>query len=276
VAEVVKITYIFVYGSLRFGFELNHFLKNSRFVGLAFTEGFKMYDLGAYPGVVKGDGVIYGEVYEIDDELLRKLDEVEDYTGSPSDLYVREKIRVYFDPKRRYYLDNVNIYVYNQDISGREVIDEGDYAKYVGMPVLVNYFAYAENTNEKVLLQRGVRTILKKIPAILEDYKIIFDTPCRWGYCANLKEEKGDKVCGYIYVMLENELNALDKAEQHLIKYIRDVVKVKDNIGKEYYAYVYVSSPGEEHKPTEEYLNIIIEGLKSGWGDKCKSAGLNW
>ena len=273
---MVKITYIFVYGSLRFGFELNHFLRNSRFVGLAFAEGFKMYDLGAYPGVVRGEGIIYGEVYEIDDELLKKLDEVEDYTGSPSDLYVREKIRVYFDPKRRYYLDNVNIYVYNQDISGREVIIEGDYAKYVGMPVLVNYFAYAENTNEKILFQRGVRTVLKKIPAILEDYKIIFDTPCRWGYCANLKEEKGGKVCGYIYLMLENELNALDKAEQHLIKYIRDIVKVKDEKGKEYYAYVYLSPPGEERTPTEEYLNIIIEGLKNGWGDRCKSTGLNW
>jgi len=272
--EVSRIPYLFVYGSLRFGFELNHFLRNSRFVGLGFAEGFKMYDLGNYPGVVKGDGIIHGEVYEVSDETLRILDQVEDFNGSPDDLYVREKIKVYFDYKRRYSLDNVNIYVYNQTIEGREVIEDGDYSKYAGMPVILNYFAYAENTNEEILKQRGVTKIFKKIPAILRGYKIVFNTPCRWGYCANLKTEEKGKVCGYIYLMLESELNSLDKAEKHLIRYMRDVVKVEDENNNVYFAYTYLSPSEEgEFEPSHEYVNYILQGIKSGWKN-CISSGL--
>ncbi|BFH72601.1 gamma-glutamylcyclotransferase [Sulfurisphaera javensis] len=267
--------YLFVYGSLRYGFELHHLLSNSRFVGLAFTEGYKMYDLGSYPGVIKGDGIIYGEVYEVDEDTINLLDRVEDYRGRPDDLYIREKTKVYFDDKRKYSLSDVYIYVYNQDISGRDLIDEGDYSKYVRMPVILNYFAYAENTNEEVLRQRGVKKILKKINAIAYGYKMIFNIPCRWKYCANLIEDEKGKVCGYIYVMHEDELNTLDKAEQHLVKYMREVIKVIDEKGKEYYAYAYVSpDKGNQEKPSEEYLSLIIQGLKRGWGNNCISSGL--
>ncbi|AGE72215.1 hypothetical protein SacN8_11355 [Sulfolobus acidocaldarius N8] len=268
---MVDIPYIFVYGSLRFGFELNHFLKNSRFVGLGLVEGYKMYDLGSYPGVVRGDSVVHGEVYEINDELLNVLDEVEDYRGSPDDLYIREKVRVYFDDKRKYYLDNVYIYVYNQDITGRDVIVDGDYSKYVGTSAIFNYFAYAENTNDEILKARGVTKIFKKIPVYLPDYKIVFNVECKWGYCANLTKYENGRVCGYLLMILEDELNLLDSAEKHLVRYIREVFKVYDNNGKEYYACAYVApNISGEHNPTDEYKRYILEGLKG----HCISSGL--
>eukprot|EP00854_Cymbomonas_tetramitiformis_P013853 gene13853-16369_t len=46
-----------------------------------------MYDLGAYPAVVKGTNKIQGEVFEIDDSTLERLDELE---GHP-EYYVRVK-----------------------------------------------------------------------------------------------------------------------------------------------------------------------------------------
>lgn len=267
--------YLFVYGSLRYGFELHHFLKDSRYVGFGYTEGFKMYDLGSYPGVIKGDGVIWGEVYEIDENLLRKLDEIEDYRGREDDLYVRSKTRVYFDQKRKYYLDNVYLYVYNQDISYRDEIESGDYAAYVGMPRVINYFAYAENTNLNVLKERGVKKILKEIKAVLPGYKMIFNIKCKYGYCANIKEFEGGRICGYVYVMFEDDLNFLDKAEEHLIRYVRETFKVVDENGKEYFGLAYVSDYKEgEEKPSEEYVKAIVEGVRRGWGDKCISTGL--
>jgi gamma-glutamylcyclotransferase (GGCT)/AIG2-like uncharacterized protein YtfP len=267
--------YLFAYGSLRYGFELNHFLKESRFVGYGFAEGFEMYDLGSYPGVVKGDGIIWGEVYEINEDLLKTLDEVEDYKGKEDDLYTRYKTRVFFDQKRKYYLDGVYIYVYNQDISYRDKIESGDYSAYVGMPRVINYFAYAENTNIKILKERGVEKILKEINAILYGYSIIFNIKCKYGYCANLKEDPNGKVCGYIYLMNEDDLNSLDKAEEHLIKYFRETFKVVDENGKEYFASAYVSDYKEGiGTPKEEYLNAIKGGLRRKWGDSCKSSGL--
>ncbi|ARM77025.1 gamma-glutamylcyclotransferase [Acidianus manzaensis] len=266
--------YLLAYGSLRYGFELHHFLKSCRFVGIAFAEGYKMYDIGNYPGVIKGDGIIWGEVYEVDENLIRLLDEVEDFKGRPDDLYVRETTTVFFDQKRKYRLNNVYLYRYNQIIDDKHEIEDGDYSRWAGMPSIVNYFAYAENTNEEVLKERKVKTILKEIEAYAEDYEIIFNIKCKYGYCANMKEHKGGKVLGYIYVIYEDELNALDKAEEHLIKYVREVIKVKDKNGKEYYAQAYVSDYKEnEQKPSEEYLNIIKKGLSRKWKNST-STGL--
>ncbi|MEM1600103.1 MAG: gamma-glutamylcyclotransferase [Sulfolobaceae archaeon] len=267
--------YIFVYGSLRYGFELHHIIAKSRFVGLGYIEGYEMYDLGNYPGVIKGDGIVWGEVYEIDDNLIKFLDEVEDYKGSPDDLYIRNKTRVYFDQRRKYYLDDVYFYIYNREVNRREKIEDGDYSTWSGMPVIVNYFAYAENTNEKVLRQRGVENIINEIPAYLKGYKMIFNIPCKYGYCANLIEDQNGKICGYLQKVFLHTLNSLDKAEQHLVKYMREIVKVYDKNDKEYFAFIYVSDYKENAKsPSREYVNIIKEGLRRKWGDECISTGL--
>ncbi|MCY0873831.1 MAG: hypothetical protein OWQ47_02720 [Acidianus infernus] len=63
------------------------------------------------------------------------------------------------------------------------------------------------------------------------------------------------------------------EAEEHLIKYVRDVIKVKDKEGKEYFAQAYISDYKDgEGEPTDFYKNSIIEGLKRKW-DKI-STGL--
>ena len=63
--------YIFVYGTLRYGHERHNVLENARFVGYGFIKGFKLYDLGPYPAIAKGNGTVYGEVYEISPETLK-------------------------------------------------------------------------------------------------------------------------------------------------------------------------------------------------------------
>ena len=267
--------YILVYGSLRYGFELHHYLRRARFVGLAFAEGYDMFNLGGYPGVVKGEGRVWGEVYEVDERTISILDQIEDFKGEPDDLYVREQTRVYFDEKRSFYLDNVFLYRYNQDVGDKEPIVGGDYSRWIRMPVITNYFAYAENTNYEVLEERGVREVLREVNAILPGYRLIFNIPCKYGLCANLKEDPEGKVCGYIYMLTEDSLNSLDKAEEHIIKYLRRVVKVQDQEGKTYFAVAYLSDFKENSgPPSPQYKEIIIRGLNRRWKGECLSTGL--
>ncbi|BBL46710.1 gamma-glutamylcyclotransferase [Metallosphaera sedula] len=267
--------YIMAYGSLRYGFELHHYLRKARFVGLGYAENYDMYDLGGYPGVVKGEGRIWGEVYEIDKATLNVLDQVEDYKGEEDDLYIRETTTVYFDEKRLHRLDGVYIYRYNQSIKDRELIPSGDYSRWIGMPVITNLFAYAENTNYDVLSERGVKEILREVNGILKGYRMVFNVPCKYGLCANLREDPDGKVCGYVYTLLEDYLNTLDKAEGHLIKYVRRTLKVVDEQEREYFAVAYVADQDRgEGNPTEEYKNIILKGLSRRWKSGCVSTGL--
>ena len=81
-------TLIFVYGTLKDGFSRSNALASQRYIGTAIsTEGYGMYAHGGYPALVdktlaEASNVvaakqIYGELYEVDDICLQKLDKIE-------------------------------------------------------------------------------------------------------------------------------------------------------------------------------------------------------
>lgn len=83
-------TRVFVYGTLRRGGNNHGLLARARCLGEHVTEaGYRMLDIGPYPGVVTGgDVAIRGEVYEVTPAQFRELDALEDYPRS----YTRERI----------------------------------------------------------------------------------------------------------------------------------------------------------------------------------------
>ena len=68
---------VFVYGSLLKGLSNHRTLGESPFLGESRIRGFRMIDLGAFPGLVYGKSEIKGEVYSVDSETLSRLDELE-------------------------------------------------------------------------------------------------------------------------------------------------------------------------------------------------------
>lgn len=71
---------IFVYGTLRRGGvrAMPTLFPAAKFIGRANVRGC-LYDLGEYPGLLldESTSLVTGEVYEIDDEILQQLDEIE-------------------------------------------------------------------------------------------------------------------------------------------------------------------------------------------------------
>ena len=71
---------VFVYGTLRRGSARSMSMRfpNSTFIADAKVSG-SLYDLGAYPGFLldESNSWVIGEVYEVDDETLSKLDDIE-------------------------------------------------------------------------------------------------------------------------------------------------------------------------------------------------------
>ncbi len=73
---------VFVYGTLRSGYGNNVLLHNATFLGEATTNG-TMYSMGYIPFVSlkSRDTVVHGEVYEINEDILRNLDRLEGYNA---------------------------------------------------------------------------------------------------------------------------------------------------------------------------------------------------
>jgi gamma-glutamylcyclotransferase (GGCT)/AIG2-like uncharacterized protein YtfP len=68
---------LFVYGTLKEGFPNHPFLKGARRLDDAIMDETILLHLGGYPGMISGDGAVYGELYEITEDMLPALDRLE-------------------------------------------------------------------------------------------------------------------------------------------------------------------------------------------------------
>lgn len=85
-------TKVFVYGSLKRGYGNHALLTDEDFLKEARTKAeYTLVSLGSFPGVLdRGDTAIAGEVYDVSQETLRRLDILE---GHPT-FYRRTEIEV--------------------------------------------------------------------------------------------------------------------------------------------------------------------------------------
>jgi len=102
---------VFVYGTLKKGFGNHFLLKDSQFIKVDKVSGL-MYNIGPFPGAVpaKGDNPLHGEIYEIDETTLQRLDRLE---GVPH-LYRRETEKTSSG-------EEVFIYWFNGHTEGRPI-----------------------------------------------------------------------------------------------------------------------------------------------------------
>ncbi|GAB4200390.1 MAG: gamma-glutamylcyclotransferase [Thermoflexibacter sp.] len=79
---------VFVYGTLRKGESNHHYLKEGLLIeDEVWAKGYTMYDLVAYPfAVPTAVGQIKGEIWQIDERCLAKIDKLE---GIEEGLYTR-------------------------------------------------------------------------------------------------------------------------------------------------------------------------------------------
>ena len=113
---------LFVYGTLKSNGPLNYVLKDQKLLGSAYTlADFRLFDLGGCPAMVRDIGErgypVYGEVWEIDESLLRRLDIME---GVPTGLYVRETIPVQMMGE----VEAIT-YLFNRSVEGRPELTNG-------------------------------------------------------------------------------------------------------------------------------------------------------
>ena len=111
------------------GLRLAGEMKGARFVGAAQVSG-RLVDLGRYPGLLQGEGQVTGEVYEVDDAHLARLDGVEGVVPGDraASQYWREEVTVLSGPLQG---QPVQTYVYKRPVDGCTPIAHGDYRRHI-------------------------------------------------------------------------------------------------------------------------------------------------
>lgn len=123
---------LFVYGTLRpsLGGEGATCVRHMQAEGGATARGL-LYDLGSYPGMVRGDGVVHGEVLRTTSAAdLESLDRYEECDG-PQPLFDRvcvEIVRSDGEPALAW------VYLYARSVEGAILIEQGDYLAWARRP----------------------------------------------------------------------------------------------------------------------------------------------
>lgn len=92
-----------VYGTLRKDFPNNDLLEYSEYLGEDIFDGFLMFDLGFFPGVIRyGNDSIVVEIYDVSKDTLSELDFLE----GKDRLYKRELIDTSYGPAYIYTIMN--------------------------------------------------------------------------------------------------------------------------------------------------------------------------
>jgi len=115
---IEKVTPVFVYGSLRYEMNNHRCLEKSLFSHSTIVHNFDMFSLGAYPFISDGNGSVVVELYYVNDETFKKLDDLEGYPR----FYNRKVVEAKDGSKGWIYFIN------NKD--GREKVDGGDWVKF--------------------------------------------------------------------------------------------------------------------------------------------------
>jgi gamma-glutamylaminecyclotransferase len=117
-----RLSFLFVYGTLRKGFPNHFFLEKGTFCGNARTkERYALFAEGVpYASKVRAVSGIVGEVFQVDGKTLRRIDQLE---GHP-DWYRREKIEVIL-------IDGASVWawIYFSPSPRGRLIKSGDYAE---------------------------------------------------------------------------------------------------------------------------------------------------
>ena len=132
----MKMIPFFVYGTLRKGFyNYDRILKgNVDKIVNATIDGYDMFSLGYYPGIVKGSNKIVGEVIYVKPskylQMVQCLDQLEGYNPKKKNysLYLREIKKVTLENGEQI---DAYVYIYNQKTNeNHKLIENGDWASY--------------------------------------------------------------------------------------------------------------------------------------------------
>ncbi|MFE8699515.1 gamma-glutamylcyclotransferase [Cytobacillus sp. FJAT-54145] len=258
---------LFVYGTLRKHGKYHELLKDARcLVEQAWIYG-ELYDTGlGYPTMMPSeDKVVYGEMYEINNEQLWQIDKLEDYVaGRSNNLYERVTYNVFTDQ------DSLEAYIYVSNRKDLHVtpIPHGDWKLYTFLkekPETFYYFAYGSCMDTERFRLANVDHYFSNVIGVgmLEQYSMKYLYSVSDGGRADIVED-GGLTEGIVYEAPYDAVQYLFKREGFYTRAYRPIfvdIKMKDTILKDVLTF-HVYDKREETVPPHHYATEILRGAK--------------
>jgi gamma-glutamylcyclotransferase (GGCT)/AIG2-like uncharacterized protein YtfP len=281
-SHLTKDEYVFVYGTLMKGLPRSHLLEDCAFYGPAIGMQSELYNLGPYPGIIDGSGIVVGELYQVDKLKLRSLDAVEGYIPGqePKSLFTRKAttVRLLADGG----LLKAVCYYYNRDVGSGHVIPHGDYRRFL----LENnethpwVAAYGSNLDTDRLKSR-VGDLNGWTNGSLPGYRLVFNKRQKGGpevYANIAYRGEGESCPAVAYRLTSDQAKELDKNERG---YVRMSLPFNSDEGEAFFVQGYVALPDwltGNRSPEARYIQHLQigyreHGLDAGYLDRALAAG---
>ena len=216
---------LFVYGTLLRGLSRAQVLRGATFLGPGMVQG-RLFDLGQYPGLRPGNGLVVGEVWQVDAAMLTRIDRIEDYNPrDPSgSLYRRVDIPVHTFSGA---LLPASTYQYNRVPLTTALIAHGDYRRYLleqrsrPQPMV----AYGSNLRLSRIEDR-IGPVGPRRPGSFPGFRLSLEKRAAGGprVVANLRFTGQDACFGALQRLTQAQLEAMDRYEGTPEHYLRVVL----------------------------------------------------
>jgi len=260
--------YLFVYGTLLSTNRSNRtYLDDAEYSGKFTLDGYELYDLGSYPGIVEGNDKVRGELYAVS---IDKLADIDRYEGEGF-LYTRKMVQVLGEGNEKL---NAYTYVYNKPVADRIKINYENQPWYQGIGKTINnsnlvwYACYGSNINKERFMRYIEGCSDKTPPRDERPYK--FDNPIyfsnnspSWDYkgVAFLNIYKSGKSYGKIYLITKEQFEEIKLQEGSNHNWYGKTV----NLG--FFDGIPVKAITKEERtsdviPSPRYIDVIKKGIQ--------------
>jgi len=258
---------LFVYGSLLRGMSLSSYMEDTKFLGPAYVKADLFY-LGFYPGIITGNQVVYGELYEVNQDQLPVIDEVEDYIELDNErsAYLRKPVGAFrlSDGEKV----KAQAYFYNRSPEGKPRIESGDYRQFMTEPNSVDVWLIGYGSNmcsQKMLGLFGVIPEHKR--GFVGGFERVYTvkTGINGNASANLEYRGGMQKCDAVaWKLNKKQLKVLDEIENIPNNYHRISLPFTTAEGDLLHAQTYMANVKKIRRnlhPDPQYLNIVKSGM---------------
>ena len=267
---------VFVYGTLMNGETNHHYLENSKFSGMATIEGYEMYNVGWYPAIIDGDGLIIGELYQVPTDDMPSIDMLE---GEGS-LYIK-RCETVTDSKGK--SSFAFIYVYNRDCSDLERISAWNreyvwYVSYGSNMLNERFMCYIKGGSFEGSRYRQACSDTTP-PLAVKTFEIPYDmyfgnTSGSWQNCgvSFLDVSKKGHALGVAYLITKDQFRHVcaeengGRAPEEGYSWYEDIIDLGVMDGFEVKT-ITNRNLRPYNEPCLEYRETLISGIKDNWWD---------